>query len=59
VFFDNMEVPAENLIGEKGQGFRYILGGMNMAASASPRNTTSNASSARRASTWWRRSRRI
>ena len=29
VFFDNMLVPAENLIGEEGQGFRYILGGMN------------------------------
>ena len=29
VFFDNMEVPAENLIGEEGQGFRYILSGMN------------------------------
>src|SRR5205814_9494882 len=29
VFFDNMEVPAENLIGEEGQGSRYILGGMN------------------------------
>jgi alkylation response protein AidB-like acyl-CoA dehydrogenase len=29
VFFDNMWVPAENLIGEEGQGFRYILGGMN------------------------------
>ena len=29
VFFDNMEVPAENLIGEEGQGFRYILAGMN------------------------------
>jgi hypothetical protein len=29
VFFDNMEVPAENLIGEDGQGFRYILSGMN------------------------------
>jgi acyl-CoA dehydrogenase len=29
VFFDNMRVPAENLIGEEGQGFRYILGGMN------------------------------
>jgi alkylation response protein AidB-like acyl-CoA dehydrogenase len=29
VFFDSMEVPAENLIGEEGQGFRYILGGMN------------------------------
>jgi hypothetical protein len=29
VFFDNMQVPAENLIGEEGQGFRYILGGMN------------------------------
>ena len=29
VFFDNMEIPAENLIGEEGQGFRYILSGMN------------------------------
>jgi alkylation response protein AidB-like acyl-CoA dehydrogenase len=29
VFFDNMPVPAENLIGEEGQGFRYILSGMN------------------------------
>src|SRR6266478_7914542 len=29
VFFDNMAVPAENLIGEEGQGFRYILSGMN------------------------------
>nr|HAQ95189.1 acyl-CoA dehydrogenase [Afipia sp.] len=29
VFFDNMKVPAENLIGEEGGGFRYILSGMN------------------------------
>ncbi len=29
VFFDDMEVPAENLIGAEGQGFRYILDGMN------------------------------
>ena len=26
VFFDDVEVPAENLIGEEGQGFRYLLG---------------------------------
>ncbi len=29
VFFDGLRVPAENLIGEEGQGFRYILSGMN------------------------------
>jgi alkylation response protein AidB-like acyl-CoA dehydrogenase len=29
VFFDNMEVPAENLVGQEGKGFRYILDGMN------------------------------
>jgi alkylation response protein AidB-like acyl-CoA dehydrogenase len=29
VFFDAMKVPAENLIGEEGRGFRYILDGMN------------------------------
>jgi acyl-CoA dehydrogenase len=29
VFFDNLEVPAENLIGTEGQGFRYILDGLN------------------------------
>jgi acyl-CoA dehydrogenase len=29
VFFDNMVVPAENLVGEEGKGFRYILSGMN------------------------------
>ena len=29
VFFDDLRVPAENLIGEEGKGFRYILAGMN------------------------------
>lgn len=29
VFFDNLRVPFENLIGEEGMGFRYILSGMN------------------------------
>ncbi len=29
IFFDNMPVPVGNLIGEEGQGFRYILSGMN------------------------------
>ena len=29
LFFDNMEVPADSLIGEEGRGFSYILDGMN------------------------------
>jgi hypothetical protein len=29
VFFDNMRVPADSLIGEEGAGFRYVLSGMN------------------------------
>ena len=29
VFFDNLEVPAENRIGEEGRGFRYLLDGLN------------------------------
>ena len=29
LFFDNLEIPAENLIGEDGQGFKYILTGLN------------------------------
>ncbi len=29
VFFDNMEIPADSLVGEEGKGFRYILSGMN------------------------------
>jgi alkylation response protein AidB-like acyl-CoA dehydrogenase len=30
VFFDNLEISAENLIGEEGKGFHYILDGMNV-----------------------------
>ncbi|MEI4768762.1 acyl-CoA dehydrogenase family protein [Psychrobacillus sp. FJAT-51614] len=29
VFFENVEIPIENLIGEEGKGFRYVLSGMN------------------------------
>jgi acyl-CoA dehydrogenase len=29
LFFDNLEIPTENLIGEEGQGFKYILTGLN------------------------------
>ncbi|HYV88101.1 MAG TPA: acyl-CoA dehydrogenase family protein, partial [Candidatus Polarisedimenticolia bacterium] len=29
VFFDNMKIPADSLVGEEGKGFRYILAGMN------------------------------
>ena len=29
IFFDNLKVPVENLIGEEGKGFRYVLSGMN------------------------------
>jgi acyl-CoA dehydrogenase len=30
LFFENLEVPAENLIGKEGEGFKYILDGMNV-----------------------------
>lgn len=29
IFFDNLEIPAENLIGDEGSGFKYILDGLN------------------------------
>jgi acyl-CoA dehydrogenase len=29
MFFDNLEIPAERLIGEEGKGFKYILDGLN------------------------------
>ena len=29
VFFDNLRIPADSLVGEEGKGFRYILSGMN------------------------------
>jgi len=29
VFFDNLDIPADSLVGEEGRGFRYILDGMN------------------------------
>ena len=29
LFFDDLQIPAENLIGEEGKGFRYILDGLN------------------------------
>ena len=29
IFFDNLEIPEENLIGEEGKGFKYILTGLN------------------------------
>jgi acyl-CoA dehydrogenase len=29
LFFDNLEIPAENLIGEESKGFKYILDGLN------------------------------
>ncbi|GKY89138.1 acyl-CoA dehydrogenase family protein [Sinisalibacter aestuarii] len=29
LFFDNVEIPSENLIGEEGMGFKYILTGLN------------------------------
>jgi len=29
IFFDNLEIPVENLIGEEGKGFKYILDGLN------------------------------
>ncbi|WP_431121051.1 acyl-CoA dehydrogenase family protein [Variovorax paradoxus] len=29
LFFENLEIPAENLVGQEGQGFKYILDGLN------------------------------
>src|SRR5207244_9740243 len=29
LFFDNLEIPEENLIGDEGKGFKYILDGLN------------------------------
>ncbi|MDH4189819.1 MAG: acyl-CoA/acyl-ACP dehydrogenase [Betaproteobacteria bacterium] len=29
LFFDNLEIPAENMIGEEGRGFKYLLDGLN------------------------------
>ena len=29
VFFDDLEVPADNLVGEEGRGFRYLIDGLN------------------------------
>ncbi len=29
LFFDNLEIPADNLIGDEGKGFKYILDGLN------------------------------
>jgi alkylation response protein AidB-like acyl-CoA dehydrogenase len=29
IFFDNLRIPADSLVGEEGRGFRYILDGMN------------------------------
>ena len=29
IFFDNLKIPADSLVGEEGKGFRYILDGMN------------------------------
>lgn len=37
VFFDNVKVPAANLVGEEGKGFRYILSGMNAERIDRPR----------------------
>ena len=37
LFFENLEVPGENLIGEEGQGFRYILDGLERRAHADRR----------------------
>jgi hypothetical protein len=43
LFFDNLEIPAENLIGEEGRGFRYILDGSTPSARSSPPNASATA----------------
>ena len=37
LFFDHLEIPAENLIGDEGKGFRYILDGLNAERDADRR----------------------
>ena len=45
LFFENLEIPEENLIGQEGEGFRYILDGLN--ARAHPRSPPSASATAR------------
>ncbi len=41
LFFDNLEIPAQNLIGEEGKGFKYILDGLQRRARADRRANAS------------------
>jgi acyl-CoA dehydrogenase len=36
LFFDNLEIPEENLIGDEGRGFKYILDGLNAERTLMP-----------------------
>ena len=50
LFFDDMEIPADSLIGEEGKGFAYILDGMN-----AERILVARSPSATAAGSWRRR----
>ena len=42
LFFDDLEVPADTLVGEEGRGFRYLIDGLNAERISSQRRSRSS-----------------